>query len=218
MTQILRIDSSSRLSSLQDASAEGSYSRWLTDYVIERISNDAPGTQITTRDLAVRPIDHVSDDTIKGYYTPPDLMSESDRLATALSDQLIEEIRNSDVLVISAPIYNFSVPSALKAWIDQVVRIGRTFSYEDGQFGGLINGKKAYLILSYGASGYSAAGPLHSYDFLRPYLTTILNFIGITDVTVFTIEATTAEVDVIAAAKRTAIASVDKHVSKTVTI
>lgn len=211
MTHILRIDSSSRLSAAGENAADGSYSRWLNDYVVDSLSDRSAFTQTTTRDLVATPISHVSDDTIKGYYTPTDSMTDSDRSATALSDQLIKEVKDADVIVLSAPIYNFSVPSALKAWIDQVVRINQTFSYENGQFAGLVHGKKAYLILSYGAGGYANDGPLNSYDYLRPYLTLILNFIGISDVTVFSIEATTADAETIASAQNSARLTVDTH-------
>ncbi|MDN8926719.1 NAD(P)H-dependent oxidoreductase, partial [Staphylococcus aureus] len=75
----------------------------------------------------------------------------------------------------------------------QIMRIGRTFAYEDGAFRGLVEGKRAYVAYSYGAGGYGEGGALNSLDFLRPYLTLILNFIGITDVTSFAVEATTAD-------------------------
>jgi len=140
MTHVLRIDSSSRLAASGDNSSEGSYSRWLADFVLQTRANRFAVAQTITRDLSATPISHISDNTIKGYYTPSDAMTDIDRSATALSDRLIKEVKDADVIVLSAPIYNFSVPSALKAWIDQVVRINQTFSYEDGRFAGLVHG------------------------------------------------------------------------------
>lgn len=129
------------------------------------------------------------------------------RDALALSDRVIAEVKAADAIVISAPIYNFSIPSALKAWIDHVLRIGHTFAYEDGQFQGLVEDRPVYLALSYGAGGYGDGGPLQSYDQMKPYLTMILNFIGLTSVTALSIEATTADAATIAAEREKAFAA-----------
>ncbi len=209
MTHILRLDASSRPSSVRAAGEEGSYSRDLADHVIDRLVQNDPQATVTVRDLVADPIPHIADDTIKGYYTPPEAMTETLREATALSDRLIAEVRQADVIVLSAPIYNFSVPSALKAWIDHVVRIGHSFAYEEGSFRGLIEGKRAYMVLSYGAGGYGEDGPFQAYDFLKPYLTMIFNFIGISDVHAFAIEATTADAETITRARQQALAAID---------
>ncbi|MEM9795592.1 MAG: NAD(P)H-dependent oxidoreductase [Pseudomonadota bacterium] len=189
MTNILKIDASARPMTVDAQGAEGSFSRDVAAHLIDRLTGQ--GGSVTTRDLVADPLPHISDATIKGYYTPPDAMTDDLWAATALSDKLIAELRAADILVLSVPIYNFSVPSALKAWIDQVVRIGHSFACEDGQFSGLIHGKRAYLVLAYGAGGYANGGPLAAYDFLKPYLTMVLAFIGISDVTIFEMEATT---------------------------
>lgn len=192
MTRILRVDSSSRPTAPEGSASEGSFSRAMADHITAQLLARSPDAQVLQRDLIAEPIAHIADDTIKGYYTPPEAMRDTLRRATALSDELIAELREADAIVISAPIYNFSLPSALKAWIDQIVRIGQTFSYEDGQFAGLLADRPTYLALSYGAAGYGPGGPLESYDFLRPYLTGVLNFIGLNSVEVFAVEGTTA--------------------------
>ncbi|MEM8799213.1 MAG: NAD(P)H-dependent oxidoreductase [Pseudomonadota bacterium] len=192
MTTILRIDSSSRAVAAKGSETEGSFSRALADRVVTHLADQHPGASIIERDLIANPIDHIADETIKGYYTAPEDMSEALKAATAQSDTLIAELKAADTIVISAPIYNFSVPSALKAWIDQIIRIGHTFSYEDGAFVGLVSDRPTYLVLSYGAAGYAPGGPLEAYDFLRPYLTGLMNFIGLTSVEVIVVEATTA--------------------------
>ena len=191
MTTILRIDSSSRPSE-PEGGAEGSFSRALADALVAKIASERPGTRIVARDLVADPIGPVADDTIKGFYTPPEVMTPALRAATAQSDALIAELKAADAVVISAPIYNFAVPASLKAWIDQIVRIGHTFSYKDGQFNALVADRPTYLVLSYGAPGYAPGGPLASYDFLRPYLVSLMNFIGLTSVEVFAVEGTTA--------------------------
>ena len=211
MTHILRIDASSRPAAVPSDPREGSFSRAIADHIQQAVERAHPGATITELDLARAPVPHISDATIKGYYTPAEAMTDESRGATALSDRLIADLQRSDVLLLSVPIYNFSVPSALKAWIDQIVRINATFAYEDGQFRGLLSGKRAYVALAYGAGGYGSNGPLQAYDYLRPYLQMILNFIGIEEVHFFSIEATTADPETVAEQKATAQRAVDRH-------
>lgn len=163
------------------------------------------------RDLGVDAVPTNSDATIKSFYTPPEEMNDNLRAATALSDMLIAELEAADILLISTPIYNFSVPAALKAWIDQVVRIGRTFAYEDGAFRGLLENKRAYVAYAYGAPGYGTGRPLENFDHMKPYLTMILNFIGIEQVESFAIEGTTGEIEMVQAAKADALSEIERH-------
>lgn len=211
MTTILRIDASSRPGAALAAGAEASFSRTLADALLEHLTTTFDAQLGAVRDLAANPLPAISDATIKGFYTPPEAMNDELRAATALSDMLIAEIEAADILLISTPIYNFSVPAALKAWIDQIVRIGRTFSYEGGEFRGLLEGKRVYVAYAYGAPGYGDGGPLEAYDHMRPYLTMILNFIGIEQVESFAIEGTTGEARAIDAAKAAALASMEQH-------
>jgi FMN-dependent NADH-azoreductase len=178
---LLRIDSSARTA--------GSVSRQLADAAESAWLAGHPGGAVQRRDLARQPVAHIAEATIEGFYTPDDALDARLRAATALSDELVAELAAAHTLLIAAPVYNFSVPSSLKAWIDQIVRIRRTFAYEDGQFRGLVRGPRAVLALAYGADGYS--GPLAQLDHLRPYLTSLLHFLGIEDVRVVAAEATT---------------------------
>jgi FMN-dependent NADH-azoreductase len=191
MSRILRIDASSRI--------DGSVSRDLANAFIAKWLEHNPDDHVMVRDLVAAPIPHVADVTIKGYYTPTDQMDAPLRAATALSDILIDELRAADVLVLSVPMYNFSIPSALKAWIDQIIRIGETFSYDGKGFSGLLPGKRAYAVIAYGAGGYLDGGPFGGADFVQPYLKFLLNFLGITDVTFIAVEATTADPATVAA-------------------
>ena len=212
MTRILRIDSSSRPSPAALASGvEGSYSRELADHLIDRLRVEHPSAEVVVRDLVTNPVPHIANETIAGYYTPPEAMTDALRGATALSDELIAEVKAADVIVLSVPIYNFSIPSALKAWIDQVVRIGHTFAYEDGQFSGLVENKPTFVCFSYGAAGYGENGPLYAYDHMKPYFMMVLNFIGLTDVETFAIEATTADAATIADARSSAMHAIDQR-------
>ena len=211
MTTILRIDASSRPGPALAAGAEASFSRTLADALLEHLTTKFDARLEAVRDLATNPIPAISDATIKGFYTPPEAMSDELQAATALSDTLIAEIEAADILLISTPIYIFSVPAALKAWIDQIVRIGRTFAYKDGEFRGLLKDKRAYVAYAYGAPGYGEGGPLEAYDYMKPYLTMILNFIGIEQVESFAIEGTTGEAGAVEAAMAAALASIERH-------
>ncbi|GAB3485928.1 FMN-dependent NADH-azoreductase [Marinomonas epiphytica] len=205
MTQLLRIDSSARY--------EGSHSRQLGDYFQEKwLSLDA-NRSVVTRDLTTAPIEQISQDTIEGFYTPKEQMSEKLKRATSLSDQLIREVHTSNVLLITVPMYNFSVPSALKAWIDQIVRMGETFSYEQGEFKGLINKPEAYVICSYGAAGYLNGGNFASANFLAPYLEFVLTFLGISSVKFVNIESTTGDESIVNNATKQAKSDIDKLLS-----
>lgn len=174
MTTLLRIDASSR--------HDGSWSRRFGDELAAHLK---PSRTIH-RDLTKMPTPHISVETIGAFFSDPAGYGAAERKVTALSDELLAEISAADDIVITTPMYNFGVPSALKAWIDQVIRIGRTFSFDGQSFGGLVKNKRAFLVIAYGAAGYD--GDLKPADFVTPYLTFILNFIGITDVTVIPVE------------------------------
>ena len=195
MKNILRVDASSRTT--------GSQSRALGDYFEGAWVKQNPGDRVVRRDAAENLIPHIASQTITGFYTPKEKFTGELHNATALSDRLIGELRAADVLLITVPIYNFSIPSALKAWIDQIVRIGHTFAYDGKNFTGLVTGKRAYVICAYGAGGYLGNGPLAGYDFLKPYLTLILSFLGIQDMRFFAVEGTTLD-------EATVSANVDK--------
>jgi FMN-dependent NADH-azoreductase len=174
MTQILLIQSSSNLAS--------SVSRDLSDAYVTAYKAAHPDAVVTERDLVASPIPHLGVDLLGGFFGKPESLTEAQRTAVALSDTLVEEITTASLIVIGVPMYNFSIPSALKAWIDHVIRAGRTFNYTAEGPKGLVIGKKAVLFLASG--GVYSDGPYKPYDFQETYLRAILGFIGITDVTV----------------------------------
>jgi FMN-dependent NADH-azoreductase len=106
--------------------------------------------------------------------------TEVELAARALSDELIAELQAADTLVIGAPMYNFSIPTGLKAWFDYVLRPGKTFSYSEAGPQGLITGKRVIIIESRG--GHYSEGPAHAMDFQEPYLRTLFGFMGLTHV------------------------------------
>ena len=164
---ILRIDASAR--------KEGSVSRDLNDKVIDRFAS-ADEVSVTYRDLT-EPLPFLDGDWIGANFTPADDRTDTQREKLALSDELIDEIKAADVVLIGLPIYNFGVPAALKAWIDLVARAGVTFRYTESGPVGLLAGKRAIVTV---ASGGTEAGS--DIDFATPYIRHALKFIGITDV------------------------------------
>ncbi len=188
MPKLLRIDSSSRL--------QGSHSRDLGDYY-EQMWRRETMNSVITRDLIRSPIEHINQKTIEGFYTPKDELTDELTKTLSVSDTLIAELQKADILLLTVPIYNFTIPSALKAWIDHIVRIGVTFAYDGENFEGLVRTEKAIVICSYGASGYVDEGPLSAANFLEPYLGFLLTFLGIKEVQFITVEATTANVETV---------------------
>jgi len=171
MTQLLRINSSSRL--------EGSHSAAVADVFEAEYRQKHPGCIVVTRNVADGSIPFIAQKTIEGFYAPQDTLTEELRSATALSDELIAEIQRSDTLLLAVPIYNFAIPAALKAWIDQIMRIGHTFSMDDTGFKGLVKARRAVIVCAYGSEGYLSEEPFAAANFLEPYLKFLFTFLGV---------------------------------------
>lgn len=172
MRQILMIESSPR--------GTESASRQLTRSLRERLEAAHPEAKFLERDLTANPLPHLDHPTIKAIFAKDQAETASAKEALRLSDDLTEELLSSDLLVLASPMWNFGLPSSLKAWIDHIVRPGKTFRYTGDGAEGLARGKKAILVLSSG--GVFSAGPWKAWDTVEPYLKLILGFIGITDV------------------------------------
>ncbi|AZV76587.1 FMN-dependent NADH-azoreductase [Parasedimentitalea marina] len=165
MTQtVLHIDASAR--------TEGSTSRELTAKIIARLNADT----VIRRDLSSA-LPQITEGWINANFTPADDRDAVQRDLLSLSDQLVDEAKAADTLVIGMPIYNFSVPASLKAWIDLMARVGVTFSYSEAGPEGLLTGKRAIVAV---ATGGTQVGS--DIDFATGYLRHVLGFIGITDV------------------------------------
>lgn len=201
MTRILRIDASSRLDS--------SYSRQLADQFVDRRLLHHPDDEVVVRDLVRYPVPHIAQQTIAAFYTPPEALNDELKKAAALSDELIAELKAADLVLISAPMYNFTLPSSLKAWIDHIVRIGHTFSFSPEQgFAGLLQGKRAVIFTATGAAYGDEA--MRAMDFLTPYLKTLLSFLGFQSIDVVTLEGTTTDEH----ALQTSNAIAQKHIEQ----
>jgi FMN-dependent NADH-azoreductase len=143
--------------------------------------------RIVHRDLAGGAVPHLTSEHMAAWMTPHQDRSEHQRELAKESDPLIEEVEAANVIVIAAPMYNFSIPSSLKAWIDHITRAGRTFHYTANGPEGLLKNKKVFVIAARGGI-YTGDSPAKAYDFQEPYLRTILGFNGLTDVTFIHVE------------------------------
>ena len=170
MTNILIIDSA--------ATGEASVSRRLTGE-LEAILRGRGPVRIVRRDVGTHPVPHLTAETtpaIRGA----EALTDAAREAVALSDALVAELKAADIVVIGAPMYNFGIPSTLKAWFDHVLRAGITFRYSEAGPEGLLKGRKAIVVESRG--GLYSEGPAAVMDSQEPHLRTLLGFIGLDDI------------------------------------
>lgn len=200
MTHILLVESSPR--------GERSHTRTLARDLVERLRATHPDATLVMRDLAAMPaLPHVSGSFVAAIFTPPPARSPDMQETLALSDALIDELAAADILVFATPMFNFTVGSNLKAWIDHVVRPGRTFWFQDGRYGGMLEGKTAYVVSASG--GVYSEGPRGQEDFQIPYLRHILGFMGITDVRTIRAEGVAVNADAALTTARSAIERVE---------
>jgi len=167
-------------------SGSKSYSQRVAESIVNEIKDRYPGTKITFRHLAEDPLPHVGPAFVSALSAKPEELTAAESKALALSDALIEELRTADIIVLAAPMHNFGIPSTLKAWIDHVVRAGRTFTYSQGKPDGLLKDKRLILVLASG--GIYSDGPMKQLDFTEPYLRTVLGFVGLSDIEVVRVE------------------------------
>ncbi|MBU6959773.1 FMN-dependent NADH-azoreductase [Pseudomonas sp. CVAP len=170
MSRVLIIESSAR--------QQDSVSRQLTQTFISQWKAAHPADQITVRDLATHPVPHLDANLLGGWMKPAEQRNDTEQSSLERSNQLTDELLAADVLVMAAPMYNFAIPSTLKAWLDHVLRAGVTFKYTETGPQGLLSGKRAYVLT---ARGGIYAGSTS--DHQEPYLRQVMAFIGIHDVT-----------------------------------
>ena len=171
MTKLLVVETSPR--------GDHSISRGLTRRFVAQWRAAHPGGDVIERDLMETDLPFVTAPWLQAYFTPPEQHSAEMKAILRLSDELAAELLATDHLVIATPVYNYNVPAALKAWIDQIVRKGLTLGM-DGS--GLVTGKKATVLLASGGV-YTEGSPIRDRDIATQYLRLILGVLGITDVT-----------------------------------
>jgi FMN-dependent NADH-azoreductase len=168
MAHLLHLDSSAR--------TEGSITRRLTAEFVAHWREQHPGGQVTSRDLAADPLPHIPAATVAAMFVPPALRNPEQVEATALQEALIAELAAADTLLVGAPMYNFGIPSALKAWLDHVVVFGRTVG------AGLFEGTRVVVASARGGA-YGPGTPREPFDYQERYLRAVLALVGLEDVT-----------------------------------
>ncbi|WP_374347032.1 FMN-dependent NADH-azoreductase [Chitinimonas sp.] len=170
--KVLHLDSSI----LGDASA----SRQLGNEVVAALRSRHSGIELNYRDLAADSISHLAGSTLAANGTPAELRTIAQQHEAALSEQVLNEFLQADVLVIGAPMYNFAIPSQLRAWIDRIVVAGKTFKYGANGPEGLVADKQVFIVST--AGGKHAGSPSAAAH--EDYLKAVLNFVGIRSITV----------------------------------
>jgi len=160
----------------------------LGNAIVEKIKTEHPETGVTVRDLTKNEMPHLNEVHFTSFITPAENLSRELKNAVSFSDEAVKELMVSDIIVIDVPMYNFSIPSSLKAWIDHIVRAGITFRYTQNGVEGLVQNKKVFLAIASG--GVYSDGLMKEFDLTEKYLRNILGFIGVTNITTFRVEGT----------------------------
>ncbi|NHA05922.1 FMN-dependent NADH-azoreductase [Mucilaginibacter sp. HC2] len=165
---------------------EASYSVKLGHTIVEKIQGKYPDSTLDELNLADIEMPHLNPAVLRAFFIPKDQQTAAEKESIHLSDELVKQLFAADILVIGAPLINFTIHSALKAWIDHITRAGITFGYGENGPVGKVTGKKVYVAMSSG--GVYSEGPGKANDFVAPYLKAFLGFLGMTDLTVFRVE------------------------------
>ncbi|PWG63543.1 FMN-dependent NADH-azoreductase [Spiribacter halobius] len=192
-TTVLRVDGSGRYA--------GSYSRHLVDAVLDHWRGRVSALRVLRHELAGG-VPQVDERWIAANFTPADERSPAQRAALTTSDEMVDDLFAADAVVIGAPIYNFGIPAALKAWVDLVCRARRTFRYTESGPRGLLEGRQACVVM---VSGGTAVGS--DLDHASGYLRHVLGFIGIQDVEWVVADGLMSAADERLAAARARVAS-----------
>lgn len=185
MANLLHLDASPR--------GERSHSRRMTKEFVEKWQKFHPKDTITYRDIGRNPLPHVDENWIIAAFTPPQLRTPQMSNALSISEELVDEFLAADIYVFGVPMYNWSVSSGFKAYIDNIVRINRTWAYipeENPEFPykPLVHDKKMFVISARGDGGFEPGGRNAQRDFVNPYLKEVFAMLGITDITFINVE------------------------------
>lgn len=170
--KLLHVDSSAR---------DSSVSRTVTAEFVAAWERTHPDGQVIRRDLALMPLAHVTDDWVQASQLNASQHTEEQRRVLALSETLVSELHEADIIVVGSPMYNFTISAALKAWIDLIVRQGKTVDFSTRPPKGLLQDKKLVVITARGGN-YDAGTPTAAFDFQEPYLRLIFGLLGLTDI------------------------------------
>ena len=219
MTQLLHLDASARPGRAGEH-PHGSHTRALSHRFVSRWARARPGDALTYRDVGLRPPAPVSGDWVPAAFAPPAQRTPAQHAVLAESDALVDELLRADLLVLGVPMYYFGPPSGFKAWLDQIVRIGRTFDYQperaDSPYVPLLadRPRRAVLLSSRGGLGYEDGGEMAAMNHLDPAVRTVLGFLGITEVHGIAIEGEELGGEVLARSVAQAMGAVDRLVDR----
>lgn len=186
MTRLLHLDASAR-PGRSDAQPHGSHTRRLSARFVAAWSARRPGDPVTYRDLGLAPPSPVTGDWIHAAFTPPARRTPWMRDALAQSDALVDELLAADLIVAGVPMYNFGVPAGFKAYVDNIVRVGRTFGFDRGRAGVPYwpmlagHGKRLVVLSARGDHGYGPGGRVEAMNHVEPSIRTAFGYMGITD-------------------------------------
>ena len=174
MAHLLHIDSSPR--------GERSHTRRISHEFVQAWKAEQPDGSVTYRDLGHHPVPFVDEAWVAAAFTPPQEHTPELQEAIRLSNDLVDEFLAADLYVFGVPMYNFGMPAVFKAYIDQIARVGRTFSVDANGYKGLVHGKKMCILTARGGGGYGPGGAMEAYNYEDPHLRAVFNFIGVTDI------------------------------------
>ena len=163
-----------------------SYSIKLGHAIVEKIQEKYSGSTLEELNLVDIEIPHLNPAVLRTFFIPGNQLTEEEKESIRISDQVVKQLLAADIIVIGAPLYNFTIHTALKSWIDHITRAGITFGYGENGPVGKVTGKKVYVAMSSG--GVFSEGSGKANDFVAPYLKAFLGFLGMTDLTVFRAE------------------------------
>lgn len=166
---------------LDSSPLESSITRELTREFVKIWKDAHPDGTVIDRDLTVQPPKPLDAAWVGSAYTPEAARTPGQKSALAVSDELIAELEQADEYILGVAMHNFSIPSVLKLWIDQIARRGRTFDYDETGVRGLLQGKKATIVIASGGV-YNLGTPAGAMNFVEPYLKALLGFLGVTDI------------------------------------
>ena len=192
MKTILHIISSPR--------GDASFSTKLGNALIEKLQAEYPENKVHVHDLTKAPFDHMGKHHLEAFFTRPENRTQTHIADIRQSEEAVDELFAADIIVISVPVFNFNIHSTLKAWIDNIVRVGRTVTFGPTGPEGLLKNKKVYLAIS--SRSVFSDGPMKNFDFVAPYLKYILGFLGLTDVEVVRVEGSSDPAEQTVALKR----------------
>ncbi|AAZ24015.1 FMN-dependent NADH-azoreductase [Colwellia psychrerythraea] len=182
MITLLHIDTSARRTD-NDVKEYNSISKSLAAHFMDKWITLNSKDKVIYRDLGLNPPDFISQDWIAAVFTPDEKQSEEQKSLLTLSDTLIDEVDQADIIVISSPMYNYGMPAVLKAWFDQVVRINKTFTFDlargDFPIEPIMSGKKLILISSSGEFGFEIGGIREKMNYLAPHVETASKYLGV---------------------------------------